>query len=167
MVTMILFLNYTHTTIQSIKLARSWCPLNQSWRPKFKKEIRLEKKRFSSNSTVYFDNNQKPYKGKKTAFEILKIVVQKTISTPTLPQEILKFNNLPIIRIIRVLGGLSIILIFTHKFDYIENINLRIFFLIVSFIIVSLFTVCQIYVNYHRVKHLYKLIKSGELDIRN
>lgn len=51
----------------------------------------------------------------KNIFARFFIGVKKGIFTP-LPNHIIQLNNNPIIRIFRVLGGISILLILTHRF---------------------------------------------------
>ena len=51
----------------------------------------------------------------KNIFTRFFIGAKKGICTPTLPNHIIMLNNNPFIRIFRVLGGISILLILTHR----------------------------------------------------
>jgi len=88
--------------------------------------------------------------------------VKKGLLTPTLPPELIKFQQKPIIRILRVVGGLSLILLLGNSY-----LELHWTILILLFIFTILFQIYHIYLTYHRFKHLKKILKSGELDIRN
>ena len=49
---------------------------------------------------------------------------KKGINTPNLPQEILLFQSKPIIRILRVLGGLSCLSLISHSYIHLQGIYL-------------------------------------------
>ena len=53
----------------------------------------------------------------KTIFERLYLAFKEGMSKPTLPENIIAFQKWPIIRIIRVLGGLSLLSIMTRSID--------------------------------------------------
>lgn len=80
--------------------------------------------------------------------------------TPTLPENILKFQSLYYIRILRFLGGVSFLLILSKKYYNIYMLYICMFFAL-------LFTIYHIIISYHRIKHIIKVLKSDELDIRN
>lgn len=63
----------------------------------------------------------------------LKKGFKKGFSVPLLPDSINRINNLPIIRILKIIGGFSVILVLTEKFIYLPNI-LQWVVLILSFI---------------------------------
>jgi len=73
----------------------------------------------------------------------------------------------PFIRILRVLGGVSIILLLTHKLEVLGSGLLYKTALYICFILTIIFNVYLMYVNYYRIKHMYKVFNSDELDVRN
>ena len=99
-------------------------------------------------------------------------VFKKVYYTPTLPNDIIKFQNNPIIRIFRFLSGLSFIsllilnktLIFHSIFGYGILFNL---FAYICFTFILFFNVYLFYINYHRIIHIYKTINSDKLNLRN
>ena len=86
---------------------------------------------------------------------------------PNLPLNILELQKNPIIRILRVLGGISIILILTHKLDVLGSGLLYLTALYLCFIISIIFCIYLMYVNFHRIKYMYKVFNSNELEVRN
>jgi len=82
--------------------------------------------------------------------------------TPNLPDNILKLQKNPLIRILRVLGGISTILILTKKSSVFPF-----FFIYIFFFLTLVFFIYQIYISYHRIKYMYKTIKSDKLDVKN
>ena len=86
--------------------------------------------------------------------------------TPTLPQNILNFTMHPLIRILRVLGGISILFLVSNRVLIFPN-HLQFYILIICFIFANIFAIYHCYLTYHRVKHIRFLIKSGALEIRN
>ena len=93
--------------------------------------------------------------------------VKKGIFTHTLPDHIIQFNNQPIIRIFRVLGGISIILIFTHRLQFLGDGILYFIALMLCTILAILFSIYLIFLTYHRIKNMIKVFKSDELDVKN
>jgi hypothetical protein len=87
---------------------------------------------------------------------------KKGYLTPTLPDEIIKFQLHPLIRILRFLGGIAFILIVSKSY-----LNYPIYVLYFSMFFVFLFTIYHIIITYYRIKHIIKLIKSDKLDIKN
>jgi hypothetical protein len=83
-------------------------------------------------------------------------------NTPTLPENILKFQKHPLIRILRVLGGISTILILTKK-----SLLFPSFFLYIFLLLTFAFFIYHIYISYHRIIHMYKVLKSDKLDVKN
>lgn len=103
----------------------------------------------------------------KKIFSRFFIGLKKGIFTPTLPNHIILLNNNPIIRIFRVLGGISILLIFTHRLDYLGDGLLYLYTLVLCTVLALLFSLYLIFLTYHRIKHMIKLFKSDDLDVRN
>jgi len=97
----------------------------------------------------------------------LLIGFKKGLSVPTLPDHIIVLQNNVFIRILRVLGGLSVILIVTHKLNFLGNGILYIICLSICTILTFMFTIYLLYINYYRIKHMYKVWKSDDLDVRN
>ena len=103
----------------------------------------------------------------KNIFKRLLIGAKKGILTPNLPSHILKIHNSVLIRIFRFLGGLSTILIVSNKLSILGNGILYISALYICFIITTLFSIYLMFLNYHRIKHIYKVLKNKELDVYN
>jgi len=104
---------------------------------------------------------------KKTIFQRLVLGFKKGWSTPTLPNHIIKLQNNVFIRFLRVLGGISIILIITHRLEILGNGILYNICLIICIVFSLIFSIYLLYVNYHRIKHMYKILKNDEIEIRN
>ena len=68
----------------------------------------------------------------------------------------------PLIRILRVLGGISTILILTKK-----SLIFPPFFLYIFLLISLTFFIYQMFIFYLRTIHMYKTLKSDKLDIGN
>jgi len=83
-------------------------------------------------------------------------------NTPSLPENVINLQKNPLIRILRVLGGISSILILTKKSLLFPTFCIYIF-LFLTFI----FFIYHIYISYKRIIHIYKTIKSGKLDVKN
>lgn len=88
--------------------------------------------------------------------------VKKGIFTPTLPKEMLEFQRKPLIRILRVLGGLSWFSILGRGFFELNG-----FILYVSLFFVLIFFIYHIYISIHRYKHIKKILMGPELEVRN
>ena len=84
---------------------------------------------------------------------------KKDFITPTLPDNIIKFQSYPLIRILRFLGGLSFIFILSKSY-----LNYSIFTLYLSMLFAFLFTVYHFVISCYRIKHIIKLIKSDKLE---
>lgn len=104
---------------------------------------------------------------KNNIFYRFFIGVKKGFITPTLPNHIINFNNNPIIRIFRVLGGISILLILTHRLNYLGDGLLYFYGLAICTVFAFLFSLYFIFLTYHRIKHMIKVLKSDKLDVRN
>jgi hypothetical protein len=98
----------------------------------------------------------------KTIFQRLVIGFKKGVSTPNLPDNILKLQLNPLIRILRFLGGVSFLFILGNKY-----LNYPVYFLYISMFIAILFTIYHLFISYFRFKHIYKILKSNDLEIRN
>lgn len=90
--------------------------------------------------------------------------IKKGLLTPILPIEILDFQKKPLIRLIRVIGGLSFITLLAVKRDYFE---LHWILLYLSFFFAIIFFIYHIYISIHKYKYIKLLLKSDKLDIRN
>lgn len=98
----------------------------------------------------------------KTILTRLLIGIKKGFLTPTLPAEILKFQSLLYIRILRFLGGISFLLILSKKY-----LHFNIYVLYICMFFALLFTIYHFIISYYRIKHIIKLLRSDELNIRN
>ena len=99
---------------------------------------------------------------KNQIFKRLFIGFKKGLLTPTLPDNIIKLQSYPIIRIIRFLGGFSFLLIVSKSY-----LNYSYYVLYFAMFFVLLFTVYHIIISFYRFKHIFKLLKSDKLDIKN
>lgn len=100
----------------------------------------------------------------KTKPIIIRLITgfKKGYNTPTLPNNILKFQSLIYIRIFRFLGGISFLFILSKQY-----LNYNFYLLYVCFFFSFLFTIYHIIITYYRCIHTIKVLRSGELDIRN
>lgn len=87
---------------------------------------------------------------------------KKGFTTPTLPKDIIDFTMLPEIRIFRVIGGISTLLLISKKYLILPYPNICIYIL---FVISSCFLIYHLYLVYYRFKHIRFLIKSGQMSI--
>jgi len=98
---------------------------------------------------------------------------KKGLFTPTLPDHIIVLNHNPLIRIFRVVGGISTVLILTPRLAYLVLLRkareglLYSSALALCTIFSSLLGLYLIYITYHRIRHMVNIMKNGELDIRN
>ena len=99
----------------------------------------------------------------KTSISVFK----KVYNTPTLPDHIIKLQDKLIIRIIRVLGGLSIILLMSKRLNTIFTGLLLDLLNLICFIFMIIFVIYNLYIMYHKIVHTIKTLKSDNLDIRN
>lgn len=93
------------------------------------------------------------------------IGAKKGLITTTFPAHIILFQKNVFIRILRVLGGISIILIITKRLEMLGSYYLPVF--IICFIISIIFSFYLIYITIYRIIHIYKNFNSKDLDIRN
>ena len=89
-----------------------------------------------------------------------KIGLLKGIKTPTLPKHILDFNQKPLIRLFRVIGGVSTILIVTNNLKILGNGVLYLIGFSFCFLFSWMLIIYLIYLTFHRIKHIYKLFKN-------
>jgi hypothetical protein len=103
----------------------------------------------------------------KRFFNRTLIGVKRGLFTPTLPPEILEFQKKPLVRLFRIIGGLSFLIILgrDHMSFFSAFFNLSLFYL--SYFFAVLFFLYHLYISYHRFKHTKYLLKSGALDYRN
>jgi len=99
---------------------------------------------------------------KKTFIERTWIGIKRGITTPTLSKEMLDFQMNPLIRILRVVGGISCLSLLGH-----DHINLQGFMLYIALLFTLLFNIYHIYILIYRYKHIKFLIKSGAMDYKN
>jgi len=90
------------------------------------------------------------------------IGASKGVYTSTLPDKILIFNQKPLVRIFRVLGGLSYLILLGKNYIKVSLIIKEI-----AFFIALLFLIYHLILTFYRIKHISYLLKSDELDIRN
>lgn len=100
----------------------------------------------------------------KTVITSLAKGLKKGWVTPTLPENITKFHDKPIVRLFRILGGLSVI-ITLGKVNFSFDLPIYIFY--ISFFITILFFLYMLVINIIRLIHIVKILKSDELDVRN
>ena len=99
-----------------------------------------------------------------SVFKIIFIGIRKGLNTPTLPYFLITLQNKPIIRILRFLGGISMILIITHKLEYLGNGIIYLIALLICTLFSLIFTIYLFYINYYRVKYMIKTLKTNKLD---
>ena len=87
---------------------------------------------------------------------------KKGFLIPTLPENILKIQSYPLIRILRFLGGVSMLFVLSRA-----HTNFPIYFLYIAIFIMFLFFIYHVIISYYRVKHVFKLLKSEATEVRN
>jgi hypothetical protein len=112
----------------------------------------------SQNNKLY----QKMMFSIKTTFKRVLIGFKKANSIPTLPENIRDFKSKPLIRIIRVLGGISFITMISNS-----HLHLPVYILYVAMFFALIFSFYQIFILYHRTIQLIKVLKSDKLEVRN
>ena len=113
------------------------------------------------------DNNKGSIKKYRSFSSRIYTGVRVGVIIPTLPANILALQNNPIIRILRVLGGISLILLLTQRLNVLGSGLLYLTALYVCFIIIIFFSIYLMYINYHRIIHIYKVLNSDQLEVRN
>lgn len=86
---------------------------------------------------------------------------KKGYTTPNLPENIIAFQNYPIIRILRFLGGVSLLFILSKSY-----LGLPLIFLCFACFFTFLFSVYHFVVSYYRIKHMIKILKSDALNVK-
>lgn len=99
---------------------------------------------------------------KKSIWSRIWIGVKLGWKTPTLPENIIKFQMHPLIRILRVLGGISTVLVLTKK-----SLIFPPFFLYIFLLLTVMFFIYHTYISYYRFIHMYKTLKSDKLEVKN
>jgi hypothetical protein len=107
-------------------------------------------------SSVPKSNNVQEVVNKKAFIERTLIGIKRGLTTPTLSKEMLEFQMNPLIRILRVIGGISCLSLLGH-----DHINLQGLMLYVALFFTLLFNIYQVYILIHRYKHIKYLLKSG------
>ena len=100
----------------------------------------------------------------KNLFKRFKIGVKKGWNTPTLPENLLKLQLHPIIRVFRFVGGLSVLLILSKKLLYFPYPYVVYSLTLLISIFYLIYILC---LTYYRFKHIYFLFKNNKLDVRN
>lgn len=95
-------------------------------------------------------------------FNRLFKAVKRAYSIPTLPDNILKIQSYPIIRILRFLGGISLLMILSKTY-----LNLNFYFLYICFFFSLIFTIYHFIISFYRIKHMVSVFKSDKFEIRN
>nr|WDS46423.1 hypothetical protein [Cyathus striatus] len=100
-------------------------------------------------------------KSKKSILSRMWVGIKKGYGVSIYPPHIMELKNKIYIRILRVSGGLSILLLFTHV---IQNIYILCLFGLI--IVLHLFYI--LYSSYYIIKHIkYIITESDQLDVRN
>lgn len=115
----------------------------------------------NNNSNNNNSNNNKNNK-KKSVFRRIWIGLKLGWNTPTLPDNIIKLQLHPLIRILRVLGGISTVLILTKK-----SLLFPSFFLYLFLILSLIFFIYHTIISIIRIKYMYKTLKSDKFNVRN
>ena len=95
-------------------------------------------------------------------FKKLLIVVNRAYSIPTLPYNILKNQSHPIIRVLRFLGGTSLLLLLTKAY-----LNYHSYFLYIFYFFSVIFAIYHFIISFYRIKHMVSEFKSDKFEIRN
>ena len=86
----------------------------------------------------------------------------RAYSIPTLPDNILKIQSYPIIRILRFLGGFSLLMILSKSY-----LNYHYYFLYFFYVFALIFTIYHFIITFYRLKHMLSVFNSDKFDIRN
>jgi len=113
-------------------------------------------------------SREEPLKQTKTMLKNKLSSIKRGIllgfQTPSLPDHVLNYINLPIIRIFRVLGGISIVLLLSNK---LPTTGFYLVIICLLFFIVVLFLIYQLVLMYYRIVQIIKIWKSDKFDVRN
>ena len=99
---------------------------------------------------------------KKTIIQDLLTGAKLGWNTSTLPGDTIKFQINPLIRILRVLGGICTIFLLTYKVSL-----YFIFVFYIAFFFAFLFFIYHMIILTVRINHKHKTLKSDKLDVRN
>jgi len=99
---------------------------------------------------------------KKTLFQRMLIGIQKGWNTPTLPANVLAFERHPFIRIFRVIGGITVGILLCQRYT-----PTPLFVLYLSLFIASIFCSYLIVLTIIRFKHMWKVLKNQELEVKH
>ena len=88
--------------------------------------------------------------------------LKKGYQTPSLPDHILKLQAHPLIRMFRVIGGVSFLTMISNS-----HLHLNTYILYLVFFISIFFTIYQFYILIHRIRHMIRVLKSDQLEVRN
>lgn len=88
--------------------------------------------------------------------------IHKGWTTPNLPEHIIKLQSRVYIRIFRVIGGISTLSLLGRGF-----FELNVYGLYLALVLTFMFFIYNLFIAYHKFKHLCKIIKRGDLEIRN
>lgn len=88
---------------------------------------------------------------KRTLIQRAMIGFKKGWTTPSLPDHINKLHNNVFIRMFRVAGGISVILILTHKLELLGNGILYIITLYGCIFLTFLFSIYSFYISYRYI----------------
>jgi hypothetical protein len=98
----------------------------------------------------------------KTIFQRITIGLKHGWNTPMLPDKITVFNNYPLVRIFRVIGGLCVLSVLLKK-HLLLWIPLQYIILFVAFLHILYFVIIN------TIKYFYGIYKlwKGDLNVRN
>ncbi len=96
----------------------------------------------------------------KTILNRIFKVTKLASNLHNLPENLLELN--PLIIKLRFLGGTSILFILGNKY-----LNCPTYLLYLAIIFAIFFTIYQIILNYYRIIHILKIIKSDKLEVIN
>ena len=99
---------------------------------------------------------------KKTIFRRIGLIVKFGLRKPNLPKNILALQNYPLIRIFRVLGGISTICLISNKLSILGEGYIYIISLYVCVFITLSFNIYLFYIHYHRIKYIYKTMNKNK-----
>lgn len=97
---------------------------------------------------------------KKSLLQRITLGLKKGWNTPTLPAAVLEFERNPLIRIFRIIGGISVGTLLWQRYQY-----LPIVFLYISVIISFIFCIYLIILSIIRLKHMWKVLRGKDLDV--
>ena len=86
----------------------------------------------------------------------------RAYSIPTLPDNIIKIQSYPIVRIVRFLGGVCFLMILSENY-----LKFPFYFLYIFYFFALIFTIYHIIITFYRFKHMVSIFKSDKFDIRN